>query len=563
MKLLLWCTGLLLGLTLQAGTKINPAQAAPAEQIEFTPEERAWIESHPLIRVGEDTTYEPYAILDQTGHIIGIDADYLDLISRRTGLNFRFQSRANWTAMVQAFKAGEVDLLPSLGYDPEREQFLAYTKSYAFAPNVIVTQKDSPYLFSIADLKGRKVGIPRGYSGLRHDLDENAPGNEIVEYDNPLECFQAVARGDVFATIGDLANASYLIKTHGLATLRLGSVISTTSDIYLGVRKDWPMLVRILNKALLSITPEERLQINNRWGSVDFMADGRWAAAFRIAAGIAVAAVLVFLFVFYHNRRLARELTVRRRIQTELEQTRDQLVRASQEKSELLHMVAHDLRSPLTGIQLSVELMQGGFIASEAELAAAAGRIKQSAGHMARLINDLLSAQNMEEGHFSMHFVAGDAVELAHAAAAALRPASEHKQITVDVIVPARPVALTTDFVALQQVVDNLLSNALKYSPAGSRVEIVLATTPDYCRYEIRDQGPGVKPQEREKIFEKFGRGSAQPTQGEGSLGLGLWIVRRFAEALHGRVWCEPGARDAGSVFIVEVPRTPPVATSA
>jgi len=67
-----------------------------------------------------------------------------------------------------------------------------------------------------------------------------------------------------------------------------------------------------------------------------------------------------------------------------------------------------------------------------------------------------------------------------------------------------------------------------------------------------------VKPEEREKIFEKYSRGSAQPTQGEISTGLGLWIVRRFVTALHGRVWCEAGARSAGSVFVVELPLTPP-----
>jgi signal transduction histidine kinase len=120
------------------------------------------------------------------------------------------------------------------------------------------------------------------------------------------------------------------------------------------------------------------------------------------------------------------------------------------------------------------------------------------------------------------------------------------------------PVSLTTDFVAMQQVVDNLLSNALKYSPRGSRVEIAVAEKKNCCRIEVRDQGPGVKPEEREKIFEKFGRGSAKPTQGEESIGLGLWIVRRFAMALHGAVWCEPGPGGVGSLFIVEVPLIPP-----
>ena len=105
---------------------------------------------------------------------------------------------------------------------------------------------------------------------------------------------------------------------------------------------------------------------------------------------------------------------------------------------------------------------------------------------------------------------------------------------------------------------DNLLCNALKYSPPGSRVEVTLAVNTTHCRFEVRDQGPGVKPAERELIFEKFGRGSAKPTSGEESTGLGLWIVRRFVLALHGRVWCESGKGDRGAVFVVEVPLAPP-----
>jgi signal transduction histidine kinase len=526
--------------------------------IDFTAEERAWIAAHPVIRVGHDPSYSPYAIQESSGRIVGLDPDYMELFARLTGLKFHNETRRDWSTMLEDFKAGQVDLLPSIGYDKEREQFLIYTKSYAFAPNVIITRNDAPYLFSLSELKGRTISIPRGYSGLRSDLNKSAPGNTVVEYDTSLDCYQAVVKGEVYASIGDAANATYLIKTNSLTSLRLGSVISASSEIYLGVRKDWPMLAQILNKALASVTTEDRLQINSRWVPLDYAADWRWASAFRVAAGIAAAAVIVFLFVFFHNRRLARELAERRRIQTELEQTRDRLVQASQEKSELMHMVAHDLRSPLTGIQLGVELLQLDPPLTGPELTATIVRVKESAGQMARLINDLLSAQNVEEGHFSLKFLPGDAVPLAHAAVAALRTAAQHKRIAVEARLPAAPVPLTTDFVALQQVVDNLLSNALKYSPPGSRVEVSLVANATHCRFEVRDQGPGVTPAEREQIFEKFGRGSAKPTSGEESIGLGLWIVRRFVLALHGRVWCESGAGDVGSVFVVEVPLVPP-----
>ena len=538
------------------GTKFAPE---PGVTVDFTDEERAWMATHPVVRVGHDPTYQPYAIKDDhTGEIVGIDPDYLELFAQRTGLQFRNEVRRDWPAMVEAFKAREIDLLPSLGYSTEREQYLSYTKSYVFAPNVIVTRNDAPYLFSLAELKGRTISIPRGYTGLRHDLNESAPGNVVIEYDNSLECYRAVARGEVYATIADVASAAYLIKTNHLTTLRLGSVISASSDIYLGIRKDWPVLVQILNKVLATITPQERLRINNRWVAVDYAADWRWAAAFRVAAGIAAVAVLVFLFAFYHNRRMARELAERRRIQAELEQTRDRLVHASQEKSELMHMVAHDLRSPLTAMQLGVELLQRDPPLAGPALGSTMMRLRESTGQMARLINDLLSAQNMEEGHFSLHFAAGDAAAMASASVTALRAAAQHKHITIEALLPPRPVFLTTDFVALQQVVDNLLSNALKYSPPGARVELAVSADATHCRFEVHDQGPGVEPAEREKIFEKFGRGSARPTLGEASLGLGLWIVRRFVLALNGRVWCESGRAGTGAVFIVEVPLAPP-----
>ncbi|HEY4246189.1 MAG TPA: transporter substrate-binding domain-containing protein [Lacunisphaera sp.] len=531
---------------------------AAVDRIPLTPEEEAWISAHPVIRAGHDATYSPYAMQDAAGQIVGIDPDYLELIGRRTGLNFRNEVRSDWGKVIQDFKAGDLDILLSLAHTPDREAYLIYTDAYATAPNVIITRSDSPYLFALADLKERIIAIPRGATGLRADLELNVPGNSIVEYDSPAECYEAVAKGTAYAAVGEVANASYLINTHRWTNLRLGSVISSSTKLYAGVRKDWPMLAEIINKALAGMTVDDRELINNRWIAVDTSYYHRWAKAFKISAIVAAVAIVVFLLIFFHNRRLARELAERRKIQAELEQTRDRLVKASQEKSELMHMVAHDLRGPLTSIQLGVELLQMEPPLSPASRATTTLRVNESADQMARLISDLLSAQNVDEGRFALNYVAGDACYIAKAAMSSLSTVAQHKQIAIDSRLPSKPVALTTDFVAMQQVVDNLLSNALKYSPRGSRIEIAVAENKNCCRIEVRDQGPGVKPEEREKIFEKFGRGSAKPTQGEESIGLGLWIVRRFAMALNGTVWCESGPGGIGSLFIVEVPLIPP-----
>jgi signal transduction histidine kinase len=556
----LWLS--ILSLWIGAFGQMQTAKAAKAEtaaeRIPLTPEEEAWISAHPVIRAGHDATYSPYAMQDAAGQIVGIDPDYLELIGRRTGLNFRNEVRSDWGKVIQDFKSGDLDILLSLARTPDREAYLIYTDAYATAPNVIITRSDSPYLFALAELKGQVIAIPRGENSLRSDLEANVPGNSIVEYDSPAECYEAVAKGTAYAAVGEVANASYLINTHRWTNLRLGSVISSSTKLYAGVRKDWPMLVEIINKALAGITVDDRERVNNRWIAVDTSYYHRWAKAFKISAIVAAVAIVVFLLIFFHNRRLARELAERRKIQAELEQTRDRLVKASQEKSELMHMVAHDLRGPLTSIQLGVELLQMEPPLSPASRATTTLRVNESADQMARLISDLLSAQNVDEGRFALNFVAGDACYIAKAAMSSLSTVAQHKQIAIDTRLPQMPVSLTTDFVAMQQVVDNLLSNALKYSPRGSRVEIAVAEKKNCCRIEVRDQGPGVKPEEREKIFEKFGRGSAKPTQGEESIGLGLWIVRRFAMALHGAVWCEPGPGGVGSLFIVEVPLIPP-----
>jgi signal transduction histidine kinase len=534
------------------------ATSVLVDTVPLTDDELSWIAAHPVIRAGHDASYSPYAVLDSKGRIVGIDPDYLDLIAKRTGLKFQNVVRNDWGTMIDDFKSGQVDLLLSLNHAPEREQYLTYTKSYAFAYNVFITRSDEPNFSALGDIEGHTIAIPRGEPRLRRDLEQRVPANMLVEYGTPAECYEAVARGDVHAAIGDVANASYFIRTHRLANLKFGSVVSATSEIYIGVRKDWPMLAQIINKALSGISSEDQQLITNRWIAVDAAAGRWWARAFKVATLVAAVAVAVFLLAFVYNRILARELTERRRIQAELEKTRDRLMAASQEKSELMHMVAHDLRSPLGAIQIGLELLQLDPPLAESARALTARRVNESADLMARLINDLLSTQNVEEGRFSLKFSTDDAVKLARTAVGSMYTVAQHKQITIEANLPSEPVGLTTDFVALQQVVDNLLSNAVKYSPPGARVDVTLKAEAGHCRFEVCDRGPGVRPEEREKIFEKFRRGSAQPTQGEKSTGLGLWIVRRFVLALYGRVWCEPGPGGRGSVFIVEVPLAPP-----
>jgi signal transduction histidine kinase len=103
------------------------------------------------------------------------------------------------------------------------------------------------------------------------------------------------------------------------------------------------------------------------------------------------------------------------------------------------------------------------------------------------------------------------------------------------------------------QVLDNLISNAVKYSPLGKRILVRVVNTDRAVRIEIQDEGPGLSEDDKSKLFGKFARLSARPTGGEYSTGLGLSIVKKMVEAMNGKVWCE-SELGKGATFIVELP---------
>jgi len=523
-----------------------------AERVPLTEEERAFVAAHPVVVAGYGAPYAPYSFPGRDGKLAGMDVDYLNLIARLTGLRFDNRAFLDWPTAIGEFKAGRVDVLTSLARIPEREAYTIYTRAYTSVPNVIVTRADTPSLVDPRELKGRRVGVDRGFGGLIALLRRLSPGCIVVEINDTTQALEAVADGSLDAAFADVVDASYAMKAQHLANLRLGTVISDSEDNFIGVRKGLPLLAQIIDKAVAAITPLERKEIDDRWIGID-LAPSRWVRAGKVAAGVAAIAVVIFLLAFVHSRRLSRELAERRRVQDALEHAHATLARVSEEKSALLHMVAHDLRSPLTAFQLGAEMLQGeepGLSGPGRETLAS---LFDAVRLMQRMVDDLVDVHMLEQGRRDYQSAEVELCGLVRDSVAAFAETAARKEIRLALETPEPALSLRTDPRALRQVVDNLISNAVKYSPARSEVRIDLRRDGGRCRLEVADSGPGVRPDERESIFEKYTLGSAVPTGGEKSTGLGLWIVRRIVTALHGRVWCESKA-GRGAVFIVEVP---------
>lgn len=238
----------------------------------------------------------------------------------------------------------------------------------------------------------------------------------------------------------------------------------------------------------------------------------------------------------------------------ELEAALEQVQKLNAEKNEILGIVSHDLKNPISVILGMTELMKpdAAFTLPLSDYQQFAQHLHRTALHMLQLVKALLDDYWLESGVIELSLVAVNLNVLVNFLVENYRQLSAEKKITLYVEASSEYTVLG-DERRLNQVLDNLLSNALKYSPLGAQVFVRMREYDSAVRIEIQDQGPGLTEDDKTKLFGKFARLSAQPTGGEHSTGLGLSIVKKMVEAMKGKVWCE-SEFGQGATFIVELP---------
>ena len=260
------------------------------------------------------------------------------------------------------------------------------------------------------------------------------------------------------------------------------------------------------------------------------------------------------LSVIVEKGRMASELDAQRQ---EMEEQNEGLRRLDAIKNRFLGMVAHDLRNPIASIRMSAELladpsaMLDGFERDEF-----LSDINRQAEYMVELIDDLLDVTKIESGHLDLHW---EPIDLEAFLAETVRRHSSlaTRKGTAVTLVTHREGSVNADHKRLRQILDNLISNAVKYSPAGSTVEVSHRWEGDSWTVEVSDEGPGLTESDRRSLFEYFATLSAKPTGGENSTGLGMAITRRAVEAHGGEIGVDsqPGS---GSKFWFTIPGAAP-----
>ncbi len=280
----------------------------------------------------------------------------------------------------------------------------------------------------------------------------------------------------------------------------------------------------------------------------------KWGPAIDAAGYAGLVPFMAILgLIFEMTRRRAFDQL--RATMAELSMANEHLVRLNTDKNEFLGIAAHDLKNPLGIISGYAGLLRmRAETISPGEIVQQSDQIVDSAERMLDIISNLLDVRAIEDGSLKPREEPCEMEALIGRVMEDFARAAESKEIAVSVTGEVSGLTARSDCGVTRQILDNLVSNAIKYSPPGRRVTLALRRDErDMVAIDVIDEGPGLSESDQAKLFQKFTRLTPKPTAGESSNGLGLWIVHRMAQAMGGEVSCE-SALGRGSVFRLKLP---------
>gem|GEM_PF-5600756 len=242
---------------------MNPVFAV----LNLTTEELEWLQEHPIVRLAPDPDYAPFEFRNTDGQIEGIAPDTLHMISKILGIRVKTLHSDSWEKSLEMVKNGEADLVTVATPTPEREVFLSFTKPYAIFPDLLIVRQDVKNYPDMRDLSGKTLAGIKGWA-INDEVQQEYPDVRFRWLPDVKEALTAVSLGEVDGIFLNRATAGYWVQRLNITNLRNVGETHFTYRLSFSIRKDWPLLRSIMDKALSEISMEERLRIQARWISL-------------------------------------------------------------------------------------------------------------------------------------------------------------------------------------------------------------------------------------------------------------------------------------------------------
>jgi len=293
------------------------ADREPVAELELSEKEQQWLEAHPSVSFTGDPNWLPYEAFDKNGKYIGIVAEHLRLISESSSLKFKISSSKTWTESTEKAKKGTVDILSETD-DSDLKSHLNFTIPYISNQIVIVMHSRENYVESISNIKNKKIALIKDY-GYASKIRRKYSDIKFATVDDIQEGLIAVSTGEIDALLCTLALCSYHIANLGLNNVKITGKTEFDTKLALGVQKNLPELLSILNKSIKTISREQQQKILDSWIKNKFVEKTDYTLAYQIA----VVAIILLVLFFLWNRRLSLEVALRKSTEKELNKAQE------------------------------------------------------------------------------------------------------------------------------------------------------------------------------------------------------------------------------------------------
>ena len=325
-----------------------------SQNIYFTEEETNWMKEHPVIYVGPDPVFGPIEFIDEDDHYKGIAADYIEWIEKNIPLHFEVIRLDNWSDILDALKQKDIDMLGAATYTNERSEYMLFTDVFTNMPNIIVTRDDYKGRAKLEDLDGESVVVMDDYASEDY-LEEFYPEINLVPVQSIEEGLSMVSIGNKDYMLATVGQVSFYLKNSTITNLKLSGNVELTFNLSFAVRKDYDILIGILNKALNAMPKNEKDRIYRKWISIEVESLINRQLFYSLLVVLAIVLIIVLIILFF-NRMLKRqvfdktlalhtELAERHEIEKELEKLNKSLEYKVEERTQELQDTLHNLKS--------------------------------------------------------------------------------------------------------------------------------------------------------------------------------------------------------------------------
>ena len=283
------------------------------QSLNLTKQEQAWLQAHPVIRVGIDKNFAPYEWIDKQGRYVGLAADYIALFERKLGVKFDLIKNDTWSETLDMARNNQLELLSAAQQTPERNQFLNFTQPYTNNTVIIINDRHSGFIGSLSGLNGNRVAIEKDHF-MAEILKRDYPAILVVPVANTQEALTLVATHKVDAYVGEAAAANYAMQALGLSNLQFSGTTAYPSGYSLAIVKTQPELTSIMGKVIATIPTTEHERIKNHWMGLKVAHGIDTKTVLEYALGI----FLIVLFFMVWTMRLGREVRRRKKIEQQL-----------------------------------------------------------------------------------------------------------------------------------------------------------------------------------------------------------------------------------------------------